>query len=153
VAENSPARSFPDRVIPTNMAENTGASTFDQIMTDTPAVFAVKWFNKQFYLNRSFVLASLKSYPGMILPDRVQDPPPFIHQHFSFEANGSGSQAQARKIRQPPLQNCAAIVRWYSVRDKDNTVFIGNTIRLETERLLKEVCWIYLMRAAENIRF
>lgn len=145
VAERSPAALSPDRIrLPTGMElENASASPFDQMISELPIPFAIRWpDNKQFSLNRSYVLCTLKSYPYMLLPER--DPPPFIHPHSAFGTYESSSGVVARRIRQPPLQNCAAIVRWHSVRDIDNTVFIGNTMRVETERLLKEVRWLYV---------
>lgn len=126
---------FPNQATPTDMGSEATSDPFDQMMIEPPQPFAVKWFDKNFTLNRSFVLTTLKSYPFMMLPDQV--PPPFIHQHFAFQE--SDNLSKGRKVRQPPLQNCVAIVRWYSVRDEDNTVFVGNTIRVEIERLLKEV--------------
>ena len=73
----------------------------------------------------------------MMLPG--QGLPPFIHPYYGYGVDTSGNEIAAHKSGQAPIANCAAIVKLYSAKNKDNIVFIWRTIRAEQERLLAEV--------------
>ncbi|KAE8445396.1 hypothetical protein EG329_013409 [Mollisiaceae sp. DMI_Dod_QoI] len=108
-----------------------------QIVFKSPKAFSPRSFhNRQLLLNRNFVLCTLRSYPSMILLDR--DPPPFIHRYDVLGMDKSGNKTSAHKFPPAPLQNCAAILRWYNMKSRDNVIHIWRTIRMEQERLLAE---------------
>jgi hypothetical protein len=118
--------------------EYSSAFGFDEIIPKVPKAFSARRAQKcQLSLNRSYVLCTLKSYPHMMFPGR--NLPPFIHPFYGYGVNASGNEIAAHKSAQGPIANCAAIVKWYSVKNNDNTVFIWRTIRMEQERLLAEV--------------
>ncbi|CZR68147.1 uncharacterized protein PAC_18046 [Phialocephala subalpina] len=113
------------------------ALELQQFIPKVPKAFAPRSFqNDQLSLNRRFVLCTLRSYPSMMLSG---DPPPFIHRYYGYGVDTSAGNLTTQVARPAPLKNCANIVLWFTKKDKDNIRFIWNTIKAETERLLKEL--------------
>lgn len=122
-----------------SVTESLSSLDFGQIIPQVPEPFSIKKIaNGQFSLNRSFVLCTLKSYPRMF---HLRDLPPFIHPYYAYGNNTPGCQSATTKYDQPPLQNCAVIIRWHFVADEDQVMYVWRTMRVELERLLTEVSY------------
>ncbi|TVY90567.1 hypothetical protein LAWI1_G006508 [Lachnellula willkommii] len=114
-------------------------STFglDEVMPESPKLFSARKAPKrQLSLSRSYLLCTLRSYPHMMVSR--QSLPPFIHPYYGYGVSTSGNEIDTHKYGPASLNNCAAIVKWYSAKNKDNIEFIWRTIRAEQERLLAE---------------
>ncbi|KUJ14516.1 uncharacterized protein LY89DRAFT_736549 [Mollisia scopiformis] len=125
--------------LPTDLLriETMSTSEFENIIPRVPTAFSAREIeHNQLSLNRRYVLCTLKSYPYMLLPGR--NLPPFIHPYHAYGLKDSDNNSQVRKYTQPPIQNCAMIIRWHSADDKNNTVYIWKTISLELEKFSKE---------------
>ncbi|TVY45895.1 hypothetical protein LSUB1_G000492 [Lachnellula subtilissima] len=110
---------------------------FDEIMPESIKLFSARKAPKrQLSLSRSYLLCTLRSYPHMIISR--QSLPPFIHPYYGYGVSTSGNEIDTHQYGLAPLNNCAAIVKWYSAKNKDNIGFIWGTIRMEQERLLAE---------------
>ena len=111
---------------------------FDEIMPESVKLFSVRKAPKrQLSLSRSYLLCTLRSYPHMMISH--QSLPPFIHPYYGYGGNTSRNEIDTHQYGLAPLNNCAAIVKWYSAKNQDNIGFIWGTIRMEQERLLAEV--------------
>lgn len=118
--------------------EHWGTFGFDEVMPESPKLFAArKTPKRQLSLSRSYLLCTLRSYPHMVVSR--QSLPPFIHPYYGYGVSTSGNEIDTHKYGPAPLNNCAAIVKWYSAKNKDNIGFIWGTIKMEQERLLAEV--------------
>ncbi|TVY42537.1 hypothetical protein LOCC1_G005463 [Lachnellula occidentalis] len=110
---------------------------FDEIMPESIKLFSARKAPKrQLSLSRSYLICTLRSYPHMMISH--QSLPPFIHPYYGYGVSSSGNEIDSHQYGLAPLNNCAAIVKWYSVKNKDNIKFIWGTIRAEQERLLAE---------------
>lgn len=134
---------IPSTVLPSlEYLHPVGCELFDHIVLRPPRSFTARKVPKrQRSISRSFVICTLRSYPNMMIAG--QTPPPFIHPYFCYGVNDA-SGCKIRSVTdynsgRAPLKNCAAILKWNSVRDKENLVFVWRTIRCEQERLLSEV--------------
>ncbi len=86
-------------------------------------------------LNRHYVVCALRSYPFLILQNKISTPP-FIHPQ-TFELNGDDPTKY--KTLPEPLAVCSGIMHMWSVKNKYNSVFIWNAIRTEQAKLSAEV--------------
>jgi hypothetical protein len=95
-----------------------------------------KMRHRQLSLSRRFIICTLAAYPYMMLPDKGL--PPFIHsQSLTKEFD-----QEKRKIQTSypgPLAACAGIIAMWSVKNKNNSVFIWRAIKAEQERILTDV--------------
>jgi hypothetical protein len=73
------------------------------------------------------ILQTIRAYPRMML--RKSTFPPFIHPHWY------GSLPA-------PLANCMGIAQMFSARTVETDPFVWQTIRMEQQRLVDEVCSI-----------
>jgi hypothetical protein len=90
---------------------------------------------RQLSLNRKYVICAVSSYPQMLLPGKSM--PPFMHPQCLIE---EPDQEGRVTISFPePLAKCAGIVAMWSVKNRNNAVFIWRAIRAEQERLSEEV--------------
>ncbi|KAF7959519.1 hypothetical protein EAE96_001135 [Botrytis aclada] len=98
---------------------------YNQPVPNAPKAFALrKLSNKQFSLNRSYILCTLPTYPLMLLPSNDEGLPPFIHPYFTD-----------RKALPAPLATCAVLIQWISVKNENNVLFIWGCIRMEIDRI------------------
>lgn len=86
-------------------------------------------------LHRSYLLCTLRSYPRMVLRGQT---PPFIHMH-SFSDDLSGDLPSRSKLGPGPLDVCNELIQMYTLKNQDNVFRIWRAIRMEQDRLLKEV--------------
>jgi hypothetical protein len=99
---------------------------------------------QQLSLNRKYVICTLSTYPHIMLPGKGM--PPFIHPQCPVKRFGQDGRV-AQTSLPGPLATCAGIIAMWSVKNKNNSVFIWRAIRTEQERLSEEVnsTLIYMM--------
>jgi len=111
-------------------------SIFTQPSLKAPKAFWQRSIGaSQYSLNINYVLATLRSYPSKFIPGKSL--PPFIHPKYKDDICKDD-----RMPREPfprPLATCAAILQMCTVKNKNNTLFIWQGIRMEQERLSEEV--------------
>lgn len=95
---------------------------------------------RQLSLNQKYAICTLRSYPHYLLPGKGM--PPFIHPQCQIQKVSQDGRVAQTSIPEA-LAKCAGIIAMWSVKDKNNSVFIWRAIRSEQERLSKEVCWIF----------
>lgn len=79
----------------------------------------------------TFIIQILASFPAMML--RKETFPPFIHPH-SF----SGIPGKENEMPEA-LVNCMSLAQLFKIRTKENSGFLWKSIRMEHERLWREV--------------
>jgi hypothetical protein len=89
----------------------------------------------QLSLNRKYVICAVSSYPQMLLPGKSM--PPFMHPQCLVEE--PDQEGRVTRSFPEPLAKCAGIVAMWSVKNRNNGVFIWRAIRAEQERLSEEV--------------
>lgn len=119
-----------------------GLEIFDNLSFDSLSPNSLRAFqprqvlNPQISLNRRFVICTLRSYPGMML-SRIH-PPPFIHPKCLFT---TGKHNEVEQYVPGSLATCSGIVSMFSVKNKENSVFIWRAVRMEQERIAAEASY------------
>jgi len=91
---------------------------------------------RQLSLTRKYILCTLSTYPHMMLASRGL--PPFMHPQCLIK-EFEHDERVIQTALPGPLATCAGIIAMWSVKNKNNSVFIWRAIRTEQERLSEEV--------------
>lgn len=84
-----------------------------------------------------YLMSVLSSYPKLMATNPVV--PPYIHPHHP-KSNGDDCIYDTDKTCLPePLAICSSIVQMFLTKRRESNAFIWRTIRLEQQRLYKEV--------------
>ncbi|OKL57466.1 hypothetical protein UA08_06932 [Talaromyces atroroseus] len=123
-----------------NSSLDEGFNDLLNIYQPAPPVVRSFWPRKMPFrdlsLNRKYVLVNLSSYPRMMLPESKDSAPPFVHSQSLVK------NLLDRKFESDSLARCAGIVAMWSVKNKDNSVYIWRAIRSEQERIFQQ-CYDY----------
>lgn len=86
----------------------------------------------QLQTHATLIIQILSSFPAMML--RKETFPPFIHPRSFSTVPGKDSDMPEA------LANCMSLAQLFKIRTKENSRFLWKSIRLEHERLWREVC-------------
>jgi hypothetical protein len=91
---------------------------------------------RQLSLNRKYVICTLMAYPHRMLAGKTL--PPFMHPQCLIKESDQGNRDTQTSFS-GPLATCAGIIAMWSVKNKNNSIFIWRAIRTEQERISEEV--------------